>query len=158
MSVEVLETGGLAKAEDLIMNESVSERVELVDVGFPPPSVFQVFGGKCIFFPLPRGAMYRFYSYLLTAECAMCFLLVLISFLPRVARNPIKHIISKLDMPYGGQVVLLLMLEWQKIDGVCKRKCIWQYVVAGDNGCRRRSHGGSCRLHLESAEAHAPRH
>ena len=32
MSVEVLETGGLAKAEDLIMNESVSERVELVNV------------------------------------------------------------------------------------------------------------------------------
>ena len=32
MSVEVLETGGPAKAEDLIMNESVSDRVELVDV------------------------------------------------------------------------------------------------------------------------------
>lgn len=56
-----------------------------------------------------KPSMYRFYSYLLTAECAMCFLLVLISFLPRVARNPIKHIVSKLDMPYGGQVVLLLL-------------------------------------------------
>ena len=32
VSVEVLETGGLAKAEDLIMNESVSERVELVNI------------------------------------------------------------------------------------------------------------------------------
>ena len=32
VSVEVLETGGLAKAEDLIMNESVGERVELVNV------------------------------------------------------------------------------------------------------------------------------
>ena len=32
MSVEVLETGGLAEADDLIMHESVRERVELVDI------------------------------------------------------------------------------------------------------------------------------
>ena len=32
MSVEVLEPGGLAEAEDLIMDESVRERVELVDI------------------------------------------------------------------------------------------------------------------------------
>jgi hypothetical protein len=30
--VQVLETGGLAKAEDLIMNKSVSDRVELVNI------------------------------------------------------------------------------------------------------------------------------
>jgi len=48
--------------------------------------------------------MYRVYSYLLTAECTMCLLLVLISFLPRSARNPIKHVISKMELPYGGQV------------------------------------------------------
>ena len=30
---EVLETGGLAKVHKLIVNEAVSERVELVDVG-----------------------------------------------------------------------------------------------------------------------------
>ena len=32
MSVEVLETGGLSEAEDLIVDEAVSERVELVDI------------------------------------------------------------------------------------------------------------------------------
>ena len=32
MSVEVLETGGLAKAEDLIVNKSISERVKLVNI------------------------------------------------------------------------------------------------------------------------------
>ena len=32
MRVQVLETGGLAKAEDLIVNKSISERVKLVDI------------------------------------------------------------------------------------------------------------------------------
>ena len=51
--------------------------------------------------------MYRVYSYLLTAECTMCLMLIFISFLPRAARNPIKHIISKLELPYGGQASII---------------------------------------------------
>ena len=35
----------------------------------------------------------------------VCFAqLVLLSFLPAAVRNPLKHVISKLDLPYAGQI------------------------------------------------------
>ena len=30
---------------------------------------------------------------------------MLIAYMPRVIRNPLKHIISKLDVPFSGQVL-----------------------------------------------------
>lgn len=50
--------------------------------------------------------MYRLYSYLLAAECSMCVLLVIMSYLPSAIRNPLNHIISKLSVPMSGQIIV----------------------------------------------------
>jgi len=44
----------------------------------------------------------------LTAVFRVCALrqLMLISVLPSAVRNPLKHIISKLDVPYAGQAIM----------------------------------------------------
>merc|ERR1712216_398779 len=52
-----------------------------------------------------QNEMFWLYSYLLTAECGLCILLMLIAYMPRVIRNPLKHVISKLDVPFSGQVL-----------------------------------------------------